>query len=164
MIYVCLILACIGLSLWAFVSLCEWLWAPSRDKWGYDKWYLHHWPINLNITSEEVIAKPRRLKATWSMEAAQDLRAMWGDKVGGGLISHYSNEMRQVVDRAVLDSLHLPDVPVYDSLRSRSMFAAWTEHALAVIENSTRGHNSMFLRDLAEIEHQAKWRGLNASQ
>lgn len=33
--------------------------------------------IPLNITSTTVTAKPRKLKATWSSSAAQDLRELW---------------------------------------------------------------------------------------
>jgi len=148
MIYVCLILACIGLSLWAFVSLCEWLWAPSRDKWAYSSWHLNNWPINLNITSEEVIAKPRKLKTTWSLEAAEDLRTMWNDEAERDLVNHYAHEMLMMVDQDVIASL-----------------STWADNTLALIENRNRGsYNSMFLRDLAEIEHQDKWRRLHVSQ
>jgi len=35
--------------------------------------------IQLNITSTQVTAKPRKLKTTWSQTAAQDLRDLWGD-------------------------------------------------------------------------------------
>jgi len=33
--------------------------------------------IQLNITSTSVVAKPRKLKTTWSTAASQDLRDLW---------------------------------------------------------------------------------------
>ena len=52
--------------------------------------------IRLNITSEDIVAKTRKLKAVWTMEAAQDLRNM--HDISDELTNQLIGELNYIVE------------------------------------------------------------------
>lgn len=61
--------------------------------------------MNLDITLETVKAESRKLKATWSAEAVDDLRALHGLDAEAELVSGISNEIALEIDRQIITEL-----------------------------------------------------------
>jgi hypothetical protein len=59
----------------------------------------------LTLTMSEVHAKTRKLKAQWSVEAADDLRAFHGIDAEAELVAGLANEIALEVDREMIDML-----------------------------------------------------------
>ena len=63
--------------------------------------------INLNVESEEIVAKTRKLKAVWSYEAQQDLRSQFNLDTEQELTSVLAQEINLEIDREILTDLRL---------------------------------------------------------
>ena len=61
--------------------------------------------ISLDITLATVQAESRKLKAKWTVEAVDDLRALHGVDAEAELVSTFSNEVMLEVDREIVDDL-----------------------------------------------------------
>lgn len=61
--------------------------------------------INLNIESEEIAAKTRKLKAVWSYEAQQDLRSQHNLDAEAELTAVLAQEINLEIDREVLTDI-----------------------------------------------------------
>lgn len=61
--------------------------------------------IDLILTSTPVVARPRKLRARWSIEAAAQLKAVHGDEAEVELMTDMANEMRIEVDREIIYDL-----------------------------------------------------------
>ena len=61
--------------------------------------------IGLNVTKIPVEAKPRRLKALWSSEAAEDLRAFHGLDAETEIVSAVAQEIALEIDRTIIQEL-----------------------------------------------------------
>lgn len=61
--------------------------------------------INLDVKQKPVQAIPRRLKAIWSAEAAEDLRAFHGVDAETELVSAVAQEIALEIDRDILNDL-----------------------------------------------------------
>ena len=61
--------------------------------------------INLNISITSIQAKPRKMRAKWSVQAAQDLRLLWKFRVGDYVIDKVTGRLSKIV---------LPWVESYD--------------------------------------------------
>jgi len=61
--------------------------------------------VNLDVTKQPVEAKPRRLKALWSSEAVEDLRAFQGLDAETEIVSAISQEIALEIDREIVQSL-----------------------------------------------------------
>jgi hypothetical protein len=59
--------------------------------------------IDLNIDSQEIVAKSRKLKAVWSREAAEDLRSFHNLDAEKALI--LAKEINAEIDREILQDL-----------------------------------------------------------
>lgn len=61
--------------------------------------------IVLNISSEEINVKPRKLKAVWSHEAQEDLLAMHNVCVEKELTDILAKEIQAEIDKEILNDL-----------------------------------------------------------
>ena len=61
--------------------------------------------VNLNVTKVPVDAQPRRLKALWSSEAAEDLRAFQGLDAETEIVSAVAQEIALEIDREIINDL-----------------------------------------------------------
>lgn len=61
--------------------------------------------VQLNISKQPIQANPRRLKALWSSEAAEDLRAFHGLDAETELVSGIAQEIALEIDREVINDL-----------------------------------------------------------
>ena len=61
--------------------------------------------IDLKIESEEIVAKERKLKAVWSYEAAQDLKAWHGIDTSYALADLLAQEITAELDDEILRDL-----------------------------------------------------------
>jgi hypothetical protein len=80
-------------------EILEFTYKRAKKKIEYaeeDKW--------LEVTSTEVRARDRKLKATWTYEAAQDLRT-WHDINSKTLADEMVAEMTAEIDREILKDL-----------------------------------------------------------
>jgi len=61
--------------------------------------------VNLDISRQPIEAVPRRLKALWSSEAAEDLRAFHGLDAETELVSGIAQEIALEIDREIINDL-----------------------------------------------------------
>lgn len=61
--------------------------------------------VNLDISKQPIEAIPRRLKALWSSEAAEDLRAFHGLDAETELVSGIAQEIALEIDREIINDL-----------------------------------------------------------
>jgi len=58
--------------------------------------------VQLDITIQEIQAESRKLRSLASVEAADDLRALWGRDVDADLVAQMSDEMTAEIDREIV--------------------------------------------------------------
>lgn len=61
--------------------------------------------VNLEIAQKAMIAQPRRLKALWSSESAEDLRAFHGLDAETEIVSGIAQEIALEIDREIINDL-----------------------------------------------------------
>lgn len=61
--------------------------------------------VQLDITIQEIQAESRKLKSLASVEAADDLRALWGRDVDADLVAQMSDEMTAEIDREIVGTI-----------------------------------------------------------
>jgi hypothetical protein len=61
--------------------------------------------VQLDITIQEIQAESRKLKSLASVEAADDLRALWGRDVDADLVAQMSDEMTAEIDREIVGTV-----------------------------------------------------------
>jgi len=61
--------------------------------------------VSLDISMEPIVARPRKIKARWSPEASEDLRAFHGEEAETDIISNMSQQMQLEIDREILNDL-----------------------------------------------------------
>ena len=61
--------------------------------------------ISLDIKLHTVVAESRKLKARWTVEAVDDMRALHGMEIESEIVSSFANEVMLEVDREIIDGL-----------------------------------------------------------
>jgi hypothetical protein len=61
--------------------------------------------VDLNITLQTVQAESRKLRARWTVEAVDDMRALHGMDVETEIVSTFSHEVMLEIDREIIDDL-----------------------------------------------------------
>lgn len=61
--------------------------------------------VDLNITLQTVQAESRKLRARWTVEAVDDMRALHGMEVETEIVSTFSHEVMLEIDREIIDDL-----------------------------------------------------------
>lgn len=62
--------------------------------------------VGLTIEKKSVEAETRKLKARYTIEAAQDLKAVHGKDMASELIDILTYELTQAIDRQIIDAIH----------------------------------------------------------
>lgn len=90
--------------------------------------------VSLDVKSAPVSAEPRRLKALWSSEAAEDLRVFHGLDAETELVAAVAQEMSLEIDREIIDDIfrsstgttgsfdRIPPAGISEADHFRSMF------------------------------------------
>ena len=69
------------------------------------KWFPEIQPIELRIDSADIVTRNRKLKARWSVEAAEDLRSMHNIEAERELTAMLAKEINEEIDREILSDL-----------------------------------------------------------
>lgn len=91
--------------------------------------------VNLDVELLEIRAKTRKLKALWSSEAADDLRALHGMDIESELVAGISSEIAMEIDREIIQDL-LQAATVGDPFFKRS-FAVFDAKAPTGVDKYT---------------------------
>jgi len=76
--------------------------ADIRLRYRYDNELNPRIPeVQLDIAIQSIQAESRKLKSLASVEAADDLRALWGRDIDADLVAHMSDEMTAEIDREI---------------------------------------------------------------
>ena len=79
--------------------------------------------INMHIEQQPVVARTRKMRALWTLEAAQDLRAYHNLDLEGELTDLLSKELSLEIDRELIEDLRMI---AYDPLS----FSGWNRESL----------------------------------
>jgi hypothetical protein len=106
--------------------------------------------INLVVESEEIAAKTRKLKAVWSYEAQQDLRAQQNLDAEAELTQVLAQEINLEIDREVLTDLR----------NNAGTIAAW-DYNTALGETVKEKYESLYIKvvELSNVVHRKTLRG-----
>jgi len=101
--------------------------------------------IDMQITSSPVVAKKRKLRTRWSVEAQQDLRNSHGLEAEVEQVSAINNELKFEIDREMITNMNaIAQNSVTAFSRTPDTGVSYTEHKLAFIDTLTEGSNSIF--------------------
>jgi hypothetical protein len=117
--------------------------------------------IDLDLTSSPVVARPRKLRAKWSLEAAFNLRSLHGLDAEVELTSAIGAEVRFETDREIINDLtNIAPLALYASAWSLSKrwnsndpwnsasgatdTVSLNEHNLSINNQITQGSNNIF--------------------
>jgi len=107
--------------------------------------------VDILLTSASVTANPRKLRARWGLEAANNLKALYGLDADAELVSAIAELIKFEIDREILKDL-------YDSANASNTVSAWdlnpasdstsgvsfTEHKLSLVDKFVQASNNIF--------------------
>ena len=101
--------------------------------------------IDLRLTSTPVTARPRKLRARWSLEAAQNLQALHGLDAEAELVAVIAEEIKKEIDRTILEDLDAGAIGGSGSFdRKVPDGISFTEHKLSFIDTLVEMSNEIF--------------------
>lgn len=72
--------------------------------------------IDLNIKSAAINQKSRKMRAIWSLEAAQDLKAYHNINLEEQITKNLAKDIQKEIDKEILnDFIYAPYIPLYKS-------------------------------------------------
>jgi hypothetical protein len=103
--------------------------------------------IDLNLVSAPVVAKPRKLRTRWSLEATHDLKALHGLEAEIELVGATANELKFEIDREIIKDLAnfagASSAPaVWGSTVPTGI--SYTEHKLSFIDTLVQMSNMIY--------------------
>ena len=101
--------------------------------------------LDLQLTSSPVTARSRKLRARWSLEAAQNLNALHGLDAEAELVGVMAEQVKFEIDREVINDLF--NIAVAGSVSFSKTVPAgisFTEHKLSFIDTLIEGSNLIF--------------------
>lgn len=101
--------------------------------------------IDLQLTSSPVTARSRKLRARWSLEAAQNLNALHGLDAEAELVGVIAEQVKFEIDREVVNDLY--NIAVAGNVNFSKTVPAgisFTEHKLSFIDTLIEGSNLIF--------------------
>lgn len=101
--------------------------------------------VDLVMSSSTAIARPRKLRTKWSIEAAQDLKAVQGLEAEVELVAAITNELKFEVDQDIIrDLLKIATGTV--SAWSKTVLAgtSYTEHKLSFVDKLVEASNKIY--------------------
>lgn len=111
--------------------------------------------MDVSITSIPVTAKPRKLRARWSVEAAAVMRAVHGTDTEQEITSAMAEELRFDIDREIINDLRnlatVPDVNTSDATDADFTFyttppntVSFFEHKMTIVDTFLNHSNNIF--------------------
>lgn len=117
--------------------------------------------IDMNLTSAPVLAKPRKLRAKWSLEAAFNLRSLHGLDADVELTNAIGSEIRFETDREMINAvsagvpstnlapawsktLRFKDTDSYTTATGATDTTGLNEHNLSLLNQFNTGSNQIF--------------------
>jgi len=103
--------------------------------------------IDLNLVSSPVVARPRKLRTKWSLEATHDLKNLHGLEAEVELVGATANELKFEIDREIInDIVNLASATTspatWGTIAPGSI--SYTEHKLSVIDTLVMMSNAIF--------------------
>lgn len=105
--------------------------------------------LDILLTSVPVTAQKRRLRARWSLEAAQDLKALFGIDADLEVTSAMAEAIKAEVDREIINDLFTiapsgaGTITTFD-IGTIPSGVSFTEHKLKIIDHFVEGSNKIF--------------------
>jgi hypothetical protein len=120
--------------------------APLTSTYEFDMEGNSNLPqIDLRLTSTPVQARPRKLRARWSLEAAQNLQALHGLDAEAELVAVIAEEIKKEIDRTILEDLDKGAIGGSGSFdRKVPDGISFTEHKLSFIDTLVEMSNEIF--------------------
>lgn len=101
--------------------------------------------IDLVLTSSPVIARTRKLRSRWSMEAAANLRNVHGIEAEAELVAVLAEELKFEIDREIIRDLkRIANAGTVTFDRKLPMGVSWTEHKQAFLDTLVEASNLIF--------------------
>lgn len=101
--------------------------------------------VNFQLTSCPVVAKTFKLRTIYSLEAAQNLRALHGLSAETELVVALAEELRFEIDRTIIKDLNnFAQADAVSWPLAPSTGVSYTEHKLSLIDIFIRGSNNIF--------------------
>lgn len=101
--------------------------------------------IDLVLTSSPVIARTRKLRSRWSMEAAANLRNVHGIDAEAELVAVLAEELKFEIDREIIGDLHtIAGAGEVSFDRKLPAGVSWTEHKQAFVDTLVEASNLIF--------------------
>lgn len=101
--------------------------------------------VDLALTGTPIEAVPWKLRAKWSVEAANDYRVQFGRSAEGDLVGGVTAEIKYEIDRTVIDNvinLASLDIPQWSTAPGSGI--SYTEHKLSFIDELTKASNEIY--------------------
>ena len=103
--------------------------------------------VDLNLVSAPVVARPRKLRTRWSLEATHDLKSLHGLEAEIELVGAVANELKFEIDREIINDLRsiasaTSQPAVWGSLTPTGI--SYTEHKLSFIDTLVRMSNAIY--------------------
>lgn len=101
--------------------------------------------IDLQLTSAPVMALVRKLRARWSLEAAQNLNALHGLDAEAELVGIMAEVIKQELDREIINDLNsfaAAGTVTWD--KTVPMGISYTEHKLSIVDSFVSLNNKVY--------------------
>jgi len=103
--------------------------------------------IDLSLVSSPVVARPRKLRTKWSLEATHDLKSLHGLEAEVELVGATANELKFEIDREIINDLRAiasatSQKATWGNTQPTSI--SYTEHKLSIIDTLVRMSNAVY--------------------
>jgi hypothetical protein len=103
--------------------------------------------IDLNLVSAPVVARPRKLRTRWSLEATHDLKSLHGLEAEIELVGATANELKFEIDREIINDLRsvasATSAPAIWGSKTPTGIS-FTEHKLSFVDTLVRMSNAIY--------------------
>lgn len=101
--------------------------------------------IDMQLTSAPVVARTRKLRTRWSMEAAQDLRNLHGLEAEVEQVAAVSNELKFEIDREIISGMAaIAANSVTAFSKTPDTGVSFTEHKLEFVDKLIEASGTIF--------------------
>lgn len=100
--------------------------------------------IDMQLTSSPVLAKTRKLRTRWSLEAAQDLRNLHGLEAEIEQVAASSNELKFEIDRELIVGMNALAKNSVAAWSKTPTSVSYTEHKLSFLDTLQEASNAIF--------------------
>lgn len=101
--------------------------------------------INLQLTQSSVTARTRKLKMTWSTEAAHNYKVQYGLDAEVDLVATAGEELRYETDREIINDLRtISNGGTTTWSKTAPAGVSWTEHKASIVDAFSAASNKIF--------------------